>query len=305
MIKYGFVVLNYINFNDTIECVLSLLTVERDDYVIAVVDNFSENESMDVLHEHFSDNTKVHLLSAPSNLGYSGGNNIGIKYLSDMAVNRVIIATNDTVLLSKDILDKLDELDLSDVGIVGPNVLLIDGDLQNPSIIKPGLLYLLNLHCYSTMKYIRSSIYDKFNLVQKARISFINQTKTSVIPKQQSEITPDIIPVYMLHGCFLYLTEAYLYKIGCLDDNIFMYSEEDLMSWNCEKNKLSRLFVPSISVLHKERKSTKSVHSNKTNDFIENNTIKSRTYVVSQIKLLPLLRVILKISFCGLLKSGK
>lgn len=298
--NYGFVVLNYKNYSDTIECVSSLLAIERNDYKIVIVDNFSENESIEKLQRHFSYNEKVNVLTAPHNRGYSGGNNIGIKFLLDMSVKRIIIATNDTVLISEDILDKFDELDLSGVGIVGPEVLSLDGDLQNPTLIKPSILYLLNLYYYSPMKYIRSHIYNLLPIMQKARKYYLTRQKLSVAEKQRCIQSPKLTSVYMLHGCFLYLTESYVSNIGYLDDNIFMYGEEDLMSWQCEKAGLSRLFVPGISVLHKERKSTKTVHNNEIDVFVENNTLKSRKYLISRITFFPLFKTILKYGIFGL-----
>src|ERR1035437_10932321 len=148
MSNYGFVVLNYVNYIDTIECVTSLLTINRTDYKIVIVDNCSKNESVKELQQYFNGNEKVHVVSAPANLGYSGGNNIGIKWLTDRCVERIIIATSDTVLISHDILDKFDALDLKNVGIVGPSILSPVGVLQNPLLIKPGVLYFANLFFY-------------------------------------------------------------------------------------------------------------------------------------------------------------
>ena len=59
MFKYGFVVLNYMNYCDAIECVSSLLAIKRNDYKIIIVDNYSQNESIIELQHYFCGNEKV------------------------------------------------------------------------------------------------------------------------------------------------------------------------------------------------------------------------------------------------------
>lgn len=297
MNNYGFVVLNYNNYVDTIECVSSLLKIKRSDYIIVIVDNSSKNESIDKLCEYFYNNRNVVIISTPSNLGYSGGNNFGIKWLRDRSINKIIIATNDTILISENILDIFDSLDLNNIGIVGPNILSLDGTLQNPSLVKPNIIYLLNLYCYRSMKYIRSIVYRLLPITQKFRDKYLIRQKMNITLNKLYNQSPAPTFVYMLHGCFLYLTEAFINRYGFLDDNIFMYCEEDLMSWQCEKASLLRLYIPIISVIHKERKSTKSVYNDEVNVFIEKNTLESQEYLKHQVSLLALLKVIAKYRF--------
>ncbi|MHB8058197.1 MAG: glycosyltransferase [Desulfuromonadaceae bacterium] len=292
--EFGFVVLNYMNYSDTIECVTSVLEINRTDYVIVIVDNCSPNDSLKELQQYFSSNQKVHIVSSPGNLGYSGGNNLGIRWLRDRYIDKIIIATNDTVLISKDILDKFDALDLENVGIVGPSILSLDGTLQNPTLIAPNFLYFANLFFYKPMKHIRTALYRRFPGIEQLRINTVDNCKSSMLKENAATAVPQPKKVYMLHGSFFYLTKSFIDRIGMLDDNIFMYGEEDLLSWQCEQYDLARLFMPSISVLHKERKSTESVHKSEKSNFIELNTIKSRKYLTGKIRLIPFLFFLIK-----------
>jgi len=294
MSNYGFVVLNYMNYCDTIECVSSILAIKRADYEIIIVDNNSQNESINKLQQYFSGNEKVNIVSAPANLGYSGGNNVGIKWLRDKYIDKIIIATNDTVLNSEDILDKFDALDLRSVGIVGPSIISLDGTLQNPTLVAPTFLYFANLFYYKPMMQFRNSLYKIFPDIEKRRIHSVENVKLNLVKESAATALSQPKCVYMLHGSFFYLTKSFIDKIGKLDDNIFMYGEEDLLSWQCEQNGLARLFIPNISVLHKERKSTESVHKNDKTSFIELNTIKSREYLIGKIRLLPFLLFLIK-----------
>ncbi len=98
-IKYGFVVLNYINYKETIICVKSILKINRDDYVVVVIDNNSNNDSISFIKDSISSN-KVHYIQSEYNGGYSYGNNLGIKFLNSIDINHIIIATSDTEIVS-------------------------------------------------------------------------------------------------------------------------------------------------------------------------------------------------------------
>ena len=283
MYKYGFVVLNYMNYSDAIECVSSLLAINRTDYKIIIVDNFSENESMMELQKYIMGNKIVNLISAPANLGYSGGNNLGIKWLKDRSIYNIIIATSDTVLLSEDILDKLDALNLKNVGIVGPSILSPDGTQQNPTLIEPNFIYFANIYFYKQMRLLRNALYKLFPYIKQRRIYSVKNKIFNIVKNDARNSLSQTASVYMLHGAFYYITKYYIDEFGKLDDNIFMYGEEDLLSWKCEQKGLIRLFVPSISVLHKTSKSVDSVYKSDNTNFVNLNTLKSREYLTSKI----------------------
>ena len=71
------VVLNYNGYEDTISCVDSLLKIQYENYKIIVVDNASTND-----HSALQQNlpSEIILLQSGKNLGYAGGNNVGIRW---------------------------------------------------------------------------------------------------------------------------------------------------------------------------------------------------------------------------------
>lgn len=293
--KYGFVILNYNNYLDTIECAESILKIPRTDYSIVIVDNHSANESFQKLTEKYGAHEDIKLIKSDKNYGYSGGNNIGIRYLRGAGVTNIIIATNDTVLLTTDILDQLDSLDLRNVGLIGPTICTPEGVRQNPARIKPGLLYFLNLYLYSKWTFARNLAYQIIPLLERKRRVYLHGRRTILSAcDPAADLRPS--PVYMVHGSFMILTENFIENIGLFDENIFMYCEEDLLSWQCEKKGLKRIFLPTISVLHKDRKSTELAHKEEKNSFINTNNLKSLRYVRSKISLIEFIRCLIKYS---------
>lgn len=120
MSKSVYIVL--VNFNgakDTIECIKSLNNINYENFKIVVVDNKSSDEDKVKLKEA---DIKFHLIESNENLGFAGGNNIGIKYAIDNNADFVLLLNNDT-LVHKDFLNELMKYTEINVGVIGPKIL--------------------------------------------------------------------------------------------------------------------------------------------------------------------------------------
>jgi len=89
------VVLNWNNPSDTVECVTGLRQSLYPNLQILVVDNGSTDDSIAVLAERFPD---LELIQTGKNLGYSGGNNIGIKCALSEGADYVFLVNNDVTI---------------------------------------------------------------------------------------------------------------------------------------------------------------------------------------------------------------
>ncbi|KNY29646.1 glycosyltransferase family 2 protein [Pseudobacteroides cellulosolvens] len=89
------IVLNYNGLKDTIECIKSLEQISYKNYKVIVVDNASTDGSEEVLTGKFPD---VIFIKTKENLGYAGGNNIGIKHAMDNNADYICIINNDVVV---------------------------------------------------------------------------------------------------------------------------------------------------------------------------------------------------------------
>jgi len=115
------IVLNYKAVEDTKNCVLSLQRSGYPNLEIVLVDNASQDGSVDELTRAFP---HLPLLVQAKNLGYAGGNNAGIRYALQRETDYVLIA-NDDVVVQGDFLGPLVSLMERDhgVGVVAPKVL--------------------------------------------------------------------------------------------------------------------------------------------------------------------------------------
>lgn len=89
------IVLSWNGRDDTLRCLESLATVERADLGVICVDNGSSDGSAEAVQKRFPE---VTLIEAGTNLGYSGGNNLGIRRALDLGAEWVILVNNDATV---------------------------------------------------------------------------------------------------------------------------------------------------------------------------------------------------------------
>lgn len=118
------IVLNWNCREDTLECLYSLADLTYPNYEIIVVDNGSTDGSVEAVREVFP---AVRLLVNSDNLGFAGGNNVGIRHALKQDMDYVFVLNNDTTV-APTLLNELvttAEAD-SQVGLVGPKIYYYD-----------------------------------------------------------------------------------------------------------------------------------------------------------------------------------
>ena len=89
------VVLNWMKYEDTVNCVRSLQQLEYSNFTIYVVDNASRNQSFQVLKETFPSEI---IVQSKENNGYAAGNKIGSDYAIVHGFDLIWILNNDCVV---------------------------------------------------------------------------------------------------------------------------------------------------------------------------------------------------------------
>jgi len=112
------------------KCLTSISDTTYQNYEIIVVDNGSSDGSIELLENKFPD---VKLIKNNENLGFSKGNNIGIKNSNG---SYVLILNNDTEIINKDWLDNIIKIFESDkkIGVVGCKLIYPNGKLQHAGV---------------------------------------------------------------------------------------------------------------------------------------------------------------------------
>ena len=102
------VILNYEAYQETERCIASILARNVAFTGIVIVDNASQNKSVQYLKERYKGNDKITIVRSRQNVGFAKGNNIGIKVAKrKWDADFVLLLNSDTLIIQDDYVDKL------------------------------------------------------------------------------------------------------------------------------------------------------------------------------------------------------
>lgn len=106
--KVAIIILNWNQAKLSTDTLDSFLKISSTNFNwhIFLVDNHSTDDSLKTLQKKFSKNKKITFIKSSHNLGYTGGNNLGIKRALKEKYTHLLIANND-ILVKSNFLTKL------------------------------------------------------------------------------------------------------------------------------------------------------------------------------------------------------
>ena len=93
--KLAIIILTWNNLDDTAECIHSINKLNYQNYNVILVDNGSTDDSIAKLRSMFPN---VFIIENKQNLGYAGGNNVGIQYALSQEAEHILVLNNDTIV---------------------------------------------------------------------------------------------------------------------------------------------------------------------------------------------------------------
>ncbi|OGC36085.1 hypothetical protein A2311_00525 [candidate division WOR-1 bacterium RIFOXYB2_FULL_48_7] len=222
--KVYIIILNWNGYADTLECLSSVLNLAYQNYTVVIVDNGSEDASVERLKAVPG---RVTVLATGKNLGYAGGNNYGLRYALDQGdLDYAWILNNDTV--------------------VDPAALsaLVERAQADPRI---GLCGSMVMH-YSDRKRISAlggGYYDRWfgQSVHPGSGQLYDDGAINSYLKLEKKIN-------YIEGCATLVSAAYLREIGLMNEEYFLFFEE--IDWAVRGRKKFRLGIaPKSLVYHK------------------------------------------------------
>lgn len=244
----SFVILHYVTFNDTVECVDSIINnIDYKDYSIIIVDNGSQNGSGKKLLDKYSEDDRIDILLNEKNLGFAKGNNLGFIYAkNNRKADFIVMINNDTIIEQKDFCNQiLKNYDAIKFDIAGPDIIsLVDKQCQNPVPIQ-----------FKSISQVKNKI-RKFYLLLFLNYlgldTVFQKIKLLIKPNnKENELTE-----YQLHGSCLIFAKNYIDKYNGLYDKTFMYCEEDILKYISTRDNLKMKYIKEIKIFHKEDSST-------------------------------------------------
>ncbi len=93
--KISIILLNWNGKKDTLECLSSLQKVDYPNFQTIIVDNGSTDDSVAAIRTAFP---HIPILENRANLGFAGGNNIGIEWVLRHHAEWILLLNNDTIV---------------------------------------------------------------------------------------------------------------------------------------------------------------------------------------------------------------
>lgn len=245
MHKIGIILVNYNGFRDTKECILSLLSMNYDNIEIIVVDNNSTDSSVEELKKYSF--PRCNIIKSNNNKGFSGGNNIGIKYAKSIGCDFVWLLNNDTYV-DADCLNYMMECERK----------------YNNNVVVSGKIY-----------------YAKNNRIWYAGgecSSFTGRTIHYGINNVDGERFDKKKRVTFISGCCMLIPMQIIHKIGLMAEEYFLYCEDLDYSCSLLKNGYKLIYEPGAHIYHKVNASTGKVANMTTYYMVRNKRIIIRKY---------------------------
>ena len=213
------IVLNYNAGELLLNCVDSLKKSAYTNLEILVVDNISTDGSQKKCKEKFPD---VELIQNNENLGYCGGNNVGIK----KAKGEFIVILNPDTIVEKNWIDELilAHREFGD-GLYQPKIL----SLNEENIIQ-STGNMLHIFGFGYARYKGNKISDKKEEIEK---------------------------IGYASGTCLFTSRNVIEKIGLLDEFLFLYHDDLDLGWRAAQVGINSYYVPKSKIFHVESYSLK------------------------------------------------
>lgn len=279
----GIVILNYMTFEETMNCIASVRDTCRSLYRIYVVDNASPDGSFGRLSSTYGSDEDVVLIKSLVNKGYSAGNNLGVlKALEDGCTH--ILVSNSDIIYHEGAIDRLKEfLDGNKkAGIAGPKILDENGDVSEISRI-----------------FLKTGIMEKLFATTRLRnLNFRDIHKTYYGLDKSFE---DVQKAYHLVGCCFMMKRELAEKVVPFDENTFLYEEELILGISVENAGYETYSYPYAVVTHLNERSSRNIGANALIHLVSSEIYYCNRYLdASRLKILPIymIRTMLYLERC-------
>ncbi len=217
--KVAIIIVNWNGLKDTIECIESVKKIDYPDYEIIVIDNGSEKFDADILEKKFS--SEIGIIRNKENLGFAGGNNIGIRYALENGADFVLLLNNDTVV-DKGFLSEMIRVASLDnrIGAVGPKI-----------------------YFYSEINKIWFAGGKINKILTKGEMIGYGEIDQG---RYDTEKETDFIT-----GCCLLVKREVFEKIGLLSEEYFVYYEDTDWCLRARKSGFKCVYAPKAEIWHK------------------------------------------------------
>jgi len=215
--RIGVVVVNWNRAHDTLAAYTSLKSSTFKNWWLYVVDNASEDNSVEFLKSNLGE--KSTLILNNINSGFAGGCNLGIQRALSENCTHIFLLNNDAIILPSTFVYLAQEaMRLKDLAILGCAV---------------------KIYGTNEFQFFGSRTRDDFG-----HPSWFNE-------KDLEKISQDLIETDFVIGAALFSSAKIWQEIGYLDERFYLNYEETDWCYRARKNGFPCYVVPASVVIHK------------------------------------------------------
>jgi GT2 family glycosyltransferase len=216
--EVAIILVNWSQKKLTEECLQILLNIDNKKFDIILIDNDSKDDSVSFFKSKYPEIT---LIVNAENLGFTGGNNVGMRHAVNLGYKYIYLLNNDTEVEVNFINEVLNVAGLdSRIGIVGSSVFYFE-----PS----NVIWFSGGHA----NWLTGDMYDR------------RAGKIIDVDKSVAEEVDEVAGAGML------IKSEVLSEIGFLDERFFIYFEETDLCARAKRNNWKVVWCPKSIVWHK------------------------------------------------------
>jgi GT2 family glycosyltransferase len=213
------IVLNWNGLADTLECLESLARLDYPTYEVVVVDNGSTDGSVEAIRMRFP---QVTLIENGENLGYTGGNNVGLQYALAQGADYALLLNNDTEVALDFLRRLLDAMEADPlIGMAGPTIYYHE---------RPDIIWSAG----GAIDWQRGS----------TRMVGLDE-------RDEGQFGAEPRPVDFVTGCAMLVRQTVMEQVGLLDERFFAYYEETEWCVRVARAGYKIVHVPLAQIWHK------------------------------------------------------
>ena len=268
--KIAFVILNYKNFEDTLLCVESIQKLKLNQYIIVIVDNGSNDDSIKVFHEKYDGFKQIKILQSDDNIGFSKGNNLGYTYVRNNYDADFLVVTNNDVLFPQDNFAEMIEEIYSKTNfmVLGPDIYVRKTmEHQSPITLEPptidGIEKELKMYEYyysHPQKWVRRRKFQNMKNILCYKCSLFNKGYKKLKNVKKIDRTMSYSECCVQGACIIVSKDYIKLEKKMFEPEPFLYCEELFLYIKCLNKKYKIVYDPKIIVFHEDSSTIKKIN---------------------------------------------
>ena len=217
--KVSIIVLNWNGKEDTLKCLESVLQIDYPNFELITVDNGSSDGSANAIRLRFPE---VIVLETGTNLGYAGGNNLGIRYARRNGADWILLLNNDIIVDAQ----------------------LLREFFSALTLVPKGRIFSGKIYYFSQPNMIWYAGGKRIN--RQANFKHVGQLSID-----NGQDFSSIVETDYASGCVFFVNTDVFNKIGLFDEKLYLTYEETDFCYRARRAGFKSYFVPNAKVWHK------------------------------------------------------